>query len=229
MADTFIFHFFVKGHFTYKSMETGIIEDIIKLILKHYKAHFNLLWNLHSLKIEYFGTSCEGFKSGIGLVFECPIPQCSRNKDGPILYSFIHIRTEAFQPIWNFVDLLNVSNCFKITLYYCYSQDQLFFKTPFYFSENGQACENPQRPNNTMIFGNGRMPGSIGDMIYYFCRNNMVRIGNYRRVCTRCGKWTPRAPICRDPPPPIIIRNRNRKNRKHSRKNKQRRNGERRV
>ena len=96
------------------------------------------------------------------------------------------------------------------------------------FSENGETCERPQLPENTMVFGNGRMPGSIGDMIYYFCRNNLVRIGNHRRVCTRCGKWTPRAPICRDPPPPIIIRNRNRKNRKYSRKNKQRGNGKRR-
>ena len=38
MVDFFLFHVLQKGHF----MENGIIEGAIALILKHYKAHFDL-------------------------------------------------------------------------------------------------------------------------------------------------------------------------------------------
>ena len=33
---------FVKGHFTCKFMEIGIIEGAITLIFKHFMVHFNL-------------------------------------------------------------------------------------------------------------------------------------------------------------------------------------------
>ena len=42
MGNFFLFHFSKKGHFTCKSMEIDIIEGAITLILKHYKAHFDL-------------------------------------------------------------------------------------------------------------------------------------------------------------------------------------------
>ena len=42
MVNFFLFHFLWKGYFTCKSMESGIIEGAIALILKHYKAHFDL-------------------------------------------------------------------------------------------------------------------------------------------------------------------------------------------
>ena len=42
MGVFFLFHFLYKGHFKCKSMEIGIIEVAITLILKHYKAHLDL-------------------------------------------------------------------------------------------------------------------------------------------------------------------------------------------
>ena len=41
-AFSFYFTFCKKGHFTCKSMESGIIEGAITTILEHYKAHFDL-------------------------------------------------------------------------------------------------------------------------------------------------------------------------------------------
>ena len=42
MGIFFLFHILWKGHFTCKSMEIGIFEGTITLILKHYKAQFHL-------------------------------------------------------------------------------------------------------------------------------------------------------------------------------------------
>ena len=42
MGIFFLFHFLQKGHFTCKSMESGIIEGAITSIFEHYKAHFDL-------------------------------------------------------------------------------------------------------------------------------------------------------------------------------------------
>ena len=39
MGVFFLFHFLLKGYFTCKSMESGIIEGAITSILEHYKAH----------------------------------------------------------------------------------------------------------------------------------------------------------------------------------------------
>ena len=81
-------------------MEIGIIEGAVTLILKHYKAHFDLQQKiahlffreiLHSSKSKCFDTFCKGFKSGSSLgfcfcflffvfFFKCPILQCFRNK-----------------------------------------------------------------------------------------------------------------------------------------------------
>ena len=42
MGVFFLFHFLQKGHFTCKSMESGIIEGAIISILEHCKARFDL-------------------------------------------------------------------------------------------------------------------------------------------------------------------------------------------
>ena len=42
MGVFFLFHFLYKGHFTCKSVESGIIEGAITSTLEHYKAYFDL-------------------------------------------------------------------------------------------------------------------------------------------------------------------------------------------
>ena len=42
MSIFFLFHFFLNGYFTCKSMESGCNEGAITTILEHYKAHFDL-------------------------------------------------------------------------------------------------------------------------------------------------------------------------------------------